>query len=160
MEMIGYLISVFIVALGIFLGIFLGYIAKEELKPGKKYFALMQTAIIIAMVILSVYFGLRTYISVMLAFILLVWLDNKKITKEPKPRIYYVLYAIFAFLFFEASNSPVFIAFDSLIFLFGLPTGSLMFMKKKWAKNPAALSVLFFVLSVVLFILLETLRIP
>jgi hypothetical protein len=156
MEPISYFVSSAIVVLGIFLGVLLGYIAKEELRPGRKYLALMQAAILLLMVVFAVYYRLMQHIPVMLLFILLVWLEAKKITKEPNPGFYYVLYMIFAFTFFEASKSCTFIVFDSLIFLFGLPAGSLMFMKKKWARNSAALAVLFIVLSAVLFFLVGT----
>ena len=157
MEPTSYFVSSAIVVLGIFLGVLLGYIAKEELRPGRKYLALMQAAILLLMVVFAVYYRLMQYIPIMLLFILLVWLEAKKITKEPKPGFYYVIYMIFAFLFFEASKTGSFIVFDSLIFLFGLPAGSLMFMKKKWVKNSVSLAVMFIVLSAVLFLLVGTL---
>jgi len=157
MEPISYLVSSAIVVLGIFVGVLLGYIAKEELRPGRKYLALMQAAILFLTVAFAVYYRLTHYVPVMLLFILLVWLEGKKITKEPRPGIYYVVYAIFAFTFFEASKSCTFIAFDSLIFLFGLPTGSLMFMKKKWKRDSVSLAVMFFVLSAALFLIVGTL---
>ncbi len=88
MEPTSYFVSSAIVVLGIFLGVLLGYIAKEELRPGRKYLALMQAAILLLMVVFAVYYRLMQYIPIMLLFILLVWLEAKKITKEPKPGFY------------------------------------------------------------------------
>jgi hypothetical protein len=161
MDIICYTGSLIVVALGIFLGVLLGYAAKEELKPGRKYLAMLQFAILCLMVFYSLYLWLSPYVPIMLFFILLVWLDTKKLEKEPKEKMYYVIYAVFAFAFFEASKSCSFIVFDSLIFLFGLPTGSLLFMKKKnWLKHSASLSIMLVAVSLLLFILLRTLMLP
>lgn len=153
MEIISYSISALIVALGIICGLVLGKVAKEELKPGKKYLALLQSIIILLMVVFAAYFNLRPYIPVLLAFLFLARLHHVKVLQEPRPVFYYFAYIIFALLFFEASRSVSLIMFPSLIFAYGLPTGSLLLMRKKRIKHAFVVPAVFLALSLALFIL-------
>jgi len=153
MELLNYAITAILVSIGIISGVILGKMAKEELKPGKKYFALIQTAIIFIMIVYASMFNLSAYVSVILAFLLLLKLSHFKFTEEPKPLFYYIAYAFFAFTFFEASRSASLIIFPSLIFIFGLPTGSLLLMRKKRIKHAFILPGFFFLLSMALILL-------
>lgn len=145
---ISYALTSLIVSLGVFCGVFLGYIAKEELKPGKKYLALLQNIILAVMLVLVAYFRPKPYIAVLFAFMFFVMLDHSGAIKGPKQACYYFVYAVFALLFFESRG---FIPYSSLMFLYGFPTGSLLFMKKKGREKALFIAALFFALSLLLF---------
>lgn len=153
MELLNYFIAVILVSLGLILGVIIGKMTKEELKPGKKYFVLMQTAIIFIMIFYASMFNLSAYISVILAFLLLLKISNFRLTEEPKLGFYYLAYLCFAFTFFESSINASLIIFPSLIFIFGLPTGSLLLNRKKKIKHAFILLGFFFVISMILILL-------
>ena len=156
MELANYAAASLIVAAGIFCGAALGYIAKEELKPGKKYLAVFQHIILAAIATMLVYSNSCPYLAVLFAFLFLARLRHVRFTEKPRQGFYYFAYAAFALLFFGTSTSSFFIAHASLIFLFGLPTGSLIFMQKGWLKRSLPLAAVFLVLSLLLFILSGT----
>lgn len=153
MELINYALASFIVSLGVICGLVMGKMAKEELRPGKKYFAILQSLVIFLMVVFAVYLNLRPYITVLLAFLFLVRLHHVNILKEPKLVFYYIAYVVFSILFFEASRSASLIIFPVLIFIYGLPTGSLLIMRKKRIKHAFIVPGLFFVLSLAIILL-------
>ena len=57
MEILNYVLALVFSFLGIFAGMLLGYIAKEELRAGKKYFIWMQNILLILAVIFVLYNG-------------------------------------------------------------------------------------------------------
>lgn len=152
MELINYALASFIVSLGIICGLVIGKMAKEELRPGRKYLAIMQSLAILLMVVFAAYLNLRPYITVLLAFLFLIRLHHVNILKEPKPSFYYIAYIIFSLLFFEASRSDSLIVFPALIFIYGLPTGSLLLMRKKRVKHAFIVPALFFALSLAIIL--------
>ena len=144
---LNYMLTSLAVALGVFCGAALGYIAKEELKPGKGYLVLLQNAVLAAMVILVVYFNQKPYISVLAAFVFFLMLMHTKLAKEPNQVHNYFAYALFALLFFQSKG---FVPFSAMMFLYGFPTGSFLYMKKKGIEKAALVAGFFFALTLVL----------
>ncbi|MBU1245894.1 MAG: hypothetical protein ABIJ20_02185 [Nanoarchaeota archaeon] len=110
------LIEIIITFLGIVVGLLLARFTKEELKQGKKYFIWLKRTILIFLVTFLFYLALPNYISTIIFFIigLIVAYFFKK------------EYFYFGLALFSTLNLFTVI----LIFLFGLPYGSLLFSKK------------------------------
>lgn len=129
MNLLNYSLTAITVYLGLFIGFILAIIAKEEIKPGKRYFLLLQKIILLLIFIFLLIFIDLNYILVLLilAFIIIHLLKTKKEFKE-LPYIYIILSIIF---YLSSKKLNLFIIESSLIFLYGLPTGSLLTKKDK-----------------------------
>lgn len=129
MNILNYSLTAIISYLGLFIGFLLAVIAKEELKPGKKYFIFLQKIILLLIFIFLVVFIDLNYILVLLilSFIIISVFKRKKEFNE-LPYIYIILSVIF---FLSSKILNLFIIESSLIFLYGLPTGSLLTKKSK-----------------------------
>ncbi len=125
METLNYLLALIISFSGIFVGMLLGYIAKEELKPGKKYFIWIQNIILIFAAIFVLYsFHLNIILSIIIGLVMTLGILYFK----PKAVIGYILLAVLIFI--SLGNTNLFIITSSLTFLYGFPTGSLILTKK------------------------------
>lgn len=126
MNFINYTLTLIVSFLGLILGIILAYIAKEELRPGKKYFILLQKVVLTLILSFFFYFFLffkKNYfllvLSLLVFFILIYFFIEKVKT--------YYIYPILALIFFFSSkNIDLFKIEAFLIFLYGFPTGSLL----------------------------------
>ena len=123
MQLLNYSLISLISFLGLLVGIILAFTAKEELKPGKKYFMLMQKiTLLMILIFLLNFFNINLYlrITIYVLFILLMAINIKS----------QIIYPVLGIVFFISSkNSELFIINSILIFLYGFPTGSL-FAKK------------------------------
>lgn len=129
MTLLNYSLASLITYLGIFMGFALAIIAKEEIKPGKKYFIFMQKAILLLIFLFLLIYRKLNYIaaSLVLASIMIYLLKTKKkFNKLP------YIYTILAVIFFMSSKIiNLFIIESSLIFLYGIPTGTLLTKRSK-----------------------------
>jgi hypothetical protein len=126
MEVLNYLLALVASFSGIFVGMFLGYIAKEELKPGKQYFLWMQNIILILSGIFVLYsFHFNVVLFVITGLVITLGIINF----SPDGIMGYVFLAILVFL--SIGNTNLFILTSSMVFLYGLPAGSLFLIRKK-----------------------------
>ena len=111
--------------LGIFAGMAIAYFAKEELGSGKRYFLLMQKIlIIIIFAIFLNYLQLNTYLKFTLYLAAILVVAFIEIS-------HYIVYFLFVpVLVFSSRNMPVFSIQASLVFAYGLPTGSLLLYER------------------------------
>ena len=123
MQLLNYSLISLISFSGLLVGIILAFTAKEELKPGKKYFMLMQKiTLLMILIFLLNFFNINLYlrITIYVLFILLMAINIKS----------QIIYPVLGIVFFISSKNPeLFIINSILIFLYGFPTGSL-FAKK------------------------------
>lgn len=127
MQPLNIILSAIICILGIVFGVLLGIIAKEELKDGRKWFLLMQGVIFVFILffIFKFYMLNIIYIILISVFVLLVMFFVTDIRRE------IIVYSICAIVFYlSIQNTNLFLIESSLIFLYGLPTGSLVY--EKW----------------------------
>ncbi len=109
--------------LGLVCGIFLGKYTREELKDGKKYFILLEKSILFVLILFLLYnvsFSFLVVISSLIGVLL-----SRKLNK-----IYFYLGLTFVLI-----ND---LSITALIFIFGLPYGSLLYHSKKikeWSWN-------------------------
>lgn len=131
MNLLNYSLTAVISYLGLFVGFILAIIAKEELKQGKKYFLFLQKVILLLIFIFLLLFIKLNYILILLilVFVLIYILKNylKKGFNE-LPYIYIILSTIF---YISSKKLDLFVIESSLIFLYGLPTGTLITKKDK-----------------------------
>ena len=163
MAVLNIVLTVIIALAGLPIGILLGKITKEELKSGKKYFEWMQAIFLIlaALAILYSYnIGLLVFIAVSILISILIIKGNPRAV---------ISYLVFLFLFvLSLKNTNLLIIVSSLIFLYGLPTGSLIrhiglikYMKKE-IENPTEKrkNLLKKIIYVAWVVMLEILAIP
>ena len=152
MLFINYFIASLISFFGLILGIILIKIAPEEQKPGKKYFILLQNLFFILSVILLLYFLKIDMGIIFLTAILLTYFISRIKIKDyfRKSEFLYFLLAIIFFL--SSKNTSLFLTESVIIFLFGMPTGSLLFNRKKKNYFKVGLrSIIFLVVALLLF---------
>lgn len=122
MELLNYFLASILVFLGLFVGVIVAFIAKEELKPGKYYFIFLQRAFFSAAVgFIFLFNNIPITISIIISLLILFLVYKTKMN-------IFLSYLILAFLFNAAFRNTLsaFVVVASLIFLYGIPTGSLL----------------------------------
>lgn len=153
MNLLNYSLTALISYSGLFIGFILALIAKEELKAGKKYFIQLQKIILLLIFIFLIIFIKLNYTLFLLIFIIIIGL--KKYGKKDFNELVYI-YIILGIIFYLSSKNSNLLAIESsLIFLYGLPTGSLLYKDKD--KKETILNILknsgFVFLAIILFLL-------
>lgn len=120
--------------LGFLFGLALSFLAPEELRPGKKYFVLVKNSLFYLITLFSlsvfVYFKKYHFIFIILVYFLVFFIFIKKNLAKKIFFLGEILnYSFFVstfiiFLFTPLENTPLLIFF-SLLFLYGLPAGTL-----------------------------------
>ncbi|MEK6837409.1 MAG: hypothetical protein AABX69_02050 [Nanoarchaeota archaeon] len=104
--------------LGLFAGFFLASLTKEELPTGRRYFPWLQRLIILAVVAVTMnFFGFGLVIKFFTYAILLLLL-----TLKINLQLAYTVFGVFLFAVSSSSNTLLMVA--SLVFVFGLLSGS------------------------------------
>ncbi|MEK6940001.1 MAG: hypothetical protein AABX31_04705 [Nanoarchaeota archaeon] len=108
---------------GLLAGMILSYIARQELSVGKKYFVIFYRIIFVLLSLIILYFLSLYMLLVFLFFaILLLMLDLKK----HHTFLFYVHYLFFLAGYFLSGQQTIIAA---MIFWYGLPVGTLLWMK-------------------------------
>ncbi|MBW2964267.1 hypothetical protein KY363_02300 [Candidatus Woesearchaeota archaeon] len=126
--MLTYIITTLFAFLGVYVGAVLAFICPEELKPGKGYLrSFMNTVLIFLALILLYAYGAHIAVLILLGVAATIFLyytsDN-----TPINQIAYFILGIA--LFFAARSTDLFITISSMIFIYGLPLGSLFVLRK------------------------------
>jgi hypothetical protein len=156
MGFISYLVTVLISFLGLAAGIALSYIVNEEIKPGKKYFTVMQNLLFVAISLTVIYvlgFSWIPWFIIVGSMIYILAIDSQR-TKV------FAMYLLLAALLWVSAqrHAQLFMALDlfpavaSMIFLIGIPTGSLLFdIKKKNIGQVLLTNIHYVTISVILY---------
>lgn len=143
MEILNYALVALVASLGLVIGRVLARIAKEEIKPGKKYLLALQKILFCTAVITLMYLNREnvhySWAGALILFAYLSWF--KKIPS-------YIHSAALGAGFYLASLTDNFTVISAVVFLHGFPAGSLIQNKKKLILN----MVLFLVLATGLFL--------
>jgi hypothetical protein len=127
--MVTYLVTLIFVFLGVYVGALLAFIAPEELKPGKAYFkALANTILVFLLLILLYSYGANLYVLIFLGVAASVFLYFTSETTPVNQIAYFLLGIAF---YFSTGTTDLFIISSTLIFIYGMPLGSLYV-----ARNP------------------------
>src|SRR3989344_8721789 len=119
--MINNIITSLIVFSGLIFGAILALIAKEELKPGKRYFRIFQNILFAIIAAITIYFAYIVNIFLAMSVLgisLYVLFSGSRFADI-------MMYSKFAFIFYFTRNTEFFILLSSLIFLYGFPAGTL-----------------------------------
>jgi len=126
---INYFLASLVSYLGLLLGIILIKLAPEEQKPGKKYFILLKKILFFLVIAFLLFFHKINFIFSLLLLIFIIILTlNKKIKLEKSGFVYFFLGIVF---FLSSKIFNLFVIESILIFLYGIPTASLIFKVKK-----------------------------
>jgi len=127
---------------GLVFGILLSRVAKEEIKPGEKYFKILERIILFILVIALLYYAWNNLLLTIIGFIVGIFTSSIF-----KTRYFYLGFALMLG-FLITKEFTLIIA--SLIFLYGLPYASKEFFNKKFMDKVF----LYFLLFIIPFILL------
>jgi len=120
---------------GLYAGLAIGYIAKDELKPGKKYLQYLHDVVLTFFIgVMLYYFDIPMLITVLLAVPIFVLLQLVKDNNTIKPFVYIVM-GVMLFLS-ETVAFRFFLMTGITIFLYGLPVGSL-YLERNIEKKPS-----------------------
>ncbi|MBI2574295.1 hypothetical protein HYV82_00220 [Candidatus Woesearchaeota archaeon] len=122
MQPLTYFLAALISFTGIIAGAVLAFVTKEEMKPGIKYFMLLQKALLAATAAVFVYYsGLQLPVRIVIyAAVILLLALSRSINSS-------IAYALLGGVFYFSSFSrQPFLIISALIFLYGLPTGSII----------------------------------
>ncbi len=126
MGAIGILLAMLIPAIAPIAGYFLGKATKEELKAGRKYFVSMQHVLFVAIAAIFLYSNKWDWYVVVLGIAAVFSYISFK-----KARNVFAIQALFGIVFALAVRTNTLFILSALIFLYGLPTGSLFVKGKK-----------------------------
>jgi len=116
--MIEYILTALIVYIGLFIGVILSYLAKEELKPGRKYFNLAKNLLFFVMIaLLFFYFAETFYIIAGLVLVVIYFL------LKSKPYHDIVVYIMLGLVFYF--NLGITYSIPITMFIYGLVQGTL-----------------------------------
>ena len=124
-DFIQYILLLIISYLGLLAGIIISYMAKEEIKSGKKYFQILKPIIFVFIVyFFMTYLNIFPVISIILAIVFagftFIWDKRMKFINT---NILY--YSFFSVIIFETKLSYYASIIGVLIFIFGLITASI-----------------------------------
>ena len=118
---------------GIIFGLILAFIAPEELKIGKKYFLLLKRIIFVLIFFLInyyLYLAENYYLLIPFTILAVVLFIIGFVQKKPIYELFN--YLIFVVPYFFVTDNQFKLLLATLIFLYGLPTGTLL---RKTFKN-------------------------
>jgi hypothetical protein len=148
MNILNYSLTAVVVYLGLLVGFILAMMAKEEMKDGRRYFVFLQKLILLLVFVFLLVFIRLNYILVLLILVFIVVYLLKR--KNELVYIYMILGVIF---YLSSKTLNLFVIESSLIFLYGIPTGSLLTKRDKKESLIGILkNVGFVVVAVVLFL--------
>jgi hypothetical protein len=121
-----YLLAALVAYLGLLAGLIVSLLSKEELKPGRKYFFLLQNCIFVSLCVIFLYVNKVHWLANILVSTLVVI----ALYFARTPLSSAITYPIMGLMFFLSSkNSNAFSLVSSMIFLYGIPTASLQIKK-------------------------------
>lgn len=128
------LLAVFAFA-GIVCGIFLTYSNREEMKEAKRYLLLSQKVLFSASLLLTAYLLDLCCASILVAAFIAVFLF---IARKRIPSV--IVYPVLGLLTYISAEVPkAFLSNISLVFVFGIPTGTLIMFENRYNKRKVLL---------------------
>jgi hypothetical protein len=121
--MLTYILTTVFVFSGVYVGALLAFISPEELKPGKNYFKAFENTLLVFIILILLYaYDANIFVLIFLGVVLSIFLYYT-CENTPVNQIAYFLLGI-AF-YFAAKSVDLFIIISTMIFLYGLPLGSM-----------------------------------
>lgn len=122
---------------GIICGIFLVYCNKDEIKHAKRYLLFSQKVLIAASILLTAYFLQPCCGSILIAVFIAVFLFIARKRFQT-----YIFYPVLGLLTYISIKVPeAFLVNIAIVFLYGLPTGTLIMFEKKYNKKKVLIEI-------------------
>jgi hypothetical protein len=160
MEIFGYIITVLLSFVGIYVGLILAHSAKEELKDIHKYLVLTRFAVLIALAV-TFFYALGVNIWIALILMCMFGLTDFYVrSNEYEGTPSFMLYPLFAVASFMTSSKPIFLFLISFfIFALGILIGTIITEKNIQHKMKTFfkltyLHISYIIISIALFYLL------
>ncbi|MBW2991919.1 hypothetical protein KY345_01740 [Candidatus Woesearchaeota archaeon] len=118
--MLRFLLASLIVGSGVIIGAILCILAKEELKPGRKYFLFLKNILFSAVVLAASFYYF--FINPIISLLVLLFLPVLFI-KRFQLNLMYIAFAVIYIL--STADDQLYLLISSLIFFAGFPIGSL-----------------------------------
>ncbi|HSU72976.1 MAG TPA: hypothetical protein VLJ21_03960 [Candidatus Binatia bacterium] len=132
MELAPFIFTVFLSSLGLLAGVIVARIAKEELRDGENYFLWLENIILIAVLVFSwQLFALPLFIFLALLTFLMLLPVRRVPPALARLRTSPVAFVLLTLILFTAQDAPTFKLLASFAFLYGLPAGTLLFMRQR-----------------------------
>ncbi len=126
MDVITYFAALLVSFTGILAGAALNFLAKEEIKPGKKYFVLLKKILLILMIVVFInYFELNLLLRILLYLLLIILFSLQDF------RSYFIYPALGVLFYFSSFDKNLLLIESVLILIYGLPSGTLFAEKEK-----------------------------
>jgi hypothetical protein len=136
--MITYVLTLIFAFMGVYVGALLAFIAPEELKPGKAYFRAFANTVLVFLILVLLYaYGANLFVLILLGVASSVFLYFTNETTPINQLAYFLLGIAF---YFSAKSSDLLIVTATLIFLYGMPLGSLYVARRMKKSRKALLS--------------------
>lgn len=157
MEFISYSISILLAYTGLFFGLLLGKIAKSELRDGKKYFILLQNILVLIILIVFILSlinnkYLMIFLIVLIIVIFMTIYSKSRSIYRNLIEIKYAYIIFGALIFFINESVNHFFIILSLIFIFGLPSGSIILYEKKRKYNKLLINGSFVLIAIIFYL--------
>lgn len=128
-DIINYVFLVVVSYLGLGIGVVISHFAKEEIKPGQKYFKVAKQVVFATIFYLfAAHLGIEKIIDIALVTIITL-LSYVWDTRTHFVNTNWFYYSFFAVIMYETRASDLLIVISTLIFLFGIIAASIK-MKK------------------------------
>jgi len=136
--MITYIITALFVFCGVYVGALLAFIAPEELKPGRNYFRALMNALLVFLILVVLYgYGANLFVLILLGVAASIFMYFTSETSPINQVAYFLLGVAF---YFSTATIDLFIVTASMIFLYGLPLGSLYVARRPKKSKVAILT--------------------
>ena len=132
MGVFGYLAVSVTAFLGVLVGAVLAFISPEEMEPGARYFVYMQKVLLALLIVSLVLYQYYGYLVLLITALFIIAEFYVRAAADE------IRYALFALVFYITSTVPEhFFASALIIFLYGLPTGSMRAyaLRKPWKET-------------------------
>ena len=149
MNFLNYFLISLVVYLGLLIGIILSFMAKEELKPGKRWFILVHNVILgFVLFFLLLFLDVNYYLTLFLPLLLIVFLFYYSEIYRKSSVIYLLLGVVF---WISSKNKEPLLIISSLVFFYGFLISSLQISFKSKNYYKILLKNLLFFICLALF---------
>lgn len=136
------LLILIILAIAPLIGYILGKFTDEEILPGKKYFVFAHHVLFIVATAVFLYAN-RWVLWIMVVGLLAIFIH----TFLKRVHLLYLVEAFFGLAVAVTLQSPYFFLLSTFIFLFGLPTGTLLVKQKKGLQKVLISGAIFLIIA-------------
>jgi len=136
--MVTYILTLVFAFMGVYVGALLAFIAPAEMKPGRTYFRAFANTILVFLIIILLYsYNAHLFVLILLGVAASIFLYYTNETTPINQIAYFCLGIAF---YFSTLSKDLLIVTSTLIFLYGMPLGSLFVARRPKKSKRAVLT--------------------